>query len=76
MSDPWSSQQVKFFEQKASMNEEHISPEVFAAVGETLGPGQWSQPKPAYYFKKLHIQFYENVPVMDQWLERRAPNVL
>ena len=64
-----SNQMAKFYEQKPSNNPDHLSPEGFAAVGQTAA--DWNLPNPAYYFQKLHVDFYDQVPVMEQWIKDR-----
>ena len=69
-----SNQMTRFYEQKNSSNADHLSPEGFAAVGQTAAG--WNQPNPAYYLQKIHVDSYDEVPVMKQWIKERLCSVL
>ena len=62
-----SNEETRLYLQKGTSNPELISPMGFAAA--LPDTGSWTEPPTAFYFKKLHVDFYPNTPVLEQWLE-------
>ena len=61
-----SNEETKLYRQIGPSNPELISPVGFAAA--LPDTGSWTEPPTAFYFKKLHVDFYPNTPVLKQWL--------